>query len=357
MKRLLIIVAILFWAGVSWGATYNIGPGQTYTTFAALVAGETLAAGDIVDGGGNTFTEVWTIPTSGSIGNPITFRNATVWEIFGNSQDYITIQGLTVTGNVHASGDNWVIDRVVCDGDAQTLTFKSTDAAVDMDVTTTGGSVLWAWGDESSSAVADPGAKNFVGAATRYNSISASDNWANVTQLQAHGSAIAFDLAQMVGLQMTGVLNLSSTSVAGDIADLPRGLTDNLNLSTTSVSGDIADLPSGLNSGLYLSITSVSGDIADLPSGLANHIYLSNTSVSDYSASSWPCNTGNGKTIDFTSLSGLDQTEVDNILCHLDTHGATGGTLKLGGTTAPSAAGITCRDNLVAKGWGVTLTP
>ncbi len=65
-------------------AAYNIGTGQTYATFAALVAGETLAAGDIVDGGGGIFRETWTVPQSGTGGNVIALQNALV---YGSVQD------------------------------------------------------------------------------------------------------------------------------------------------------------------------------------------------------------------------------------------------------------------------------
>jgi hypothetical protein len=58
--------------------TWNIGPTQTYTSFTALTAAQTLLPGDIVDGGGNLFRETWTIPSSGTVGVPITFQNATV---------------------------------------------------------------------------------------------------------------------------------------------------------------------------------------------------------------------------------------------------------------------------------------
>jgi hypothetical protein len=94
-----------------------------------------------------------------------------------------------------------------------------------------------------------------------------------------------------------------------------------------------------------------------LPVGLTGTIFLQNTSVSDYSAASWPCNTGNDKTIDLDDLVGLDETEVSNIICHLDTKGITGGTLDLTGTTAPNAGGLVCKTNLEGKGWSVSVTP
>jgi len=56
--------------------TYLIGPGQTYETFTALEAAVVLAPDDIVDGGGNTFKEIWKPATSGTDGHPIILQNA-----------------------------------------------------------------------------------------------------------------------------------------------------------------------------------------------------------------------------------------------------------------------------------------
>jgi len=52
----------------------------------------------------------------------------------------------------------------------------------------------------------------------------------------------------------------------------------------------------------------------------------------------------------------LSQTSVNNILISIDTAGQSGGTLNInGGTSAtPSGAGITAKNNLIAKGWTVT---
>jgi len=122
------------------------------------------------------------------------------------------------------------------------------------------------------------------------------------------------------------------------------------------VSGDLADLPNGLDTTLNLSSSSVEGDIADLPSGLDGWLYLNDTNVSAYTAESWPCNTDNNKVVDFDDLS-LSETEVDNIICHLVDHGATGGTLDLTGNAAPSATGLACETTLedVGMGWTVTV--
>ena len=98
--------------------TYIIGPGQTYATFTLLEASEVLAGDDIVDGGGNTFTEIWYPATSGTSGHPITLQNATidagsarnVCIHLNANQDYITIKNINTTGstgaNIILSGDN-----------------------------------------------------------------------------------------------------------------------------------------------------------------------------------------------------------------------------------------------------------
>ena len=173
--------------------------------------------------------------------------------------------------------------------------------------------------------------------------------------LRLKNTSVDGDIANLPS-GLDGDLSLGFTSVDGDIANLPSGLAGNLSLYTTFVEGDIANLPSGLACDLYLYNTSVDGDIANLPSGLAGDLYLFNTNISAYTAESWPCNTGNGKTIDFDDLS-LSETEVDNILCHLVDHGATGGELDLTGNAAPSATGLACETTLedVGMGWTVTV--
>jgi len=173
-----------------------------------------------------------------------------------------------------------------------------------------------------------------------------------VTKLRCDNAKISGDIGTLSILVNLVYLNLGGTSVFGDIANLPREQTGDLLLGGTSVFGDIANLPDGLVKGIYLNSTSVSGDIADLPSGITENIYLQFTSVSAYTATSWPCNTQNNMTIDFRGL-GLSQSECDDILCHLDTYGATNGTLKLTGNSVPSAVGLNAKTNLEAKGWTV----
>jgi hypothetical protein len=68
VRKLLLLIALLLPAP-AWATTYNVGPGQTYTTFAALHAAVTVQAGDIVDGGNNIFYER-VVPNG-----PATYRN------------------------------------------------------------------------------------------------------------------------------------------------------------------------------------------------------------------------------------------------------------------------------------------
>ena len=101
----------LIFALPAGAATYNIGPGQTYTTFAALAAAHTLTSDDIVDGGGNTFAEVWTINGSGTAGHVVTLRNAVVTGgIDGNSKNYLRITRIRTNGPIVLSGTNCEVD-------------------------------------------------------------------------------------------------------------------------------------------------------------------------------------------------------------------------------------------------------
>jgi hypothetical protein len=45
---------------------------------------------------------------------------------------------------------------------------------------------------------------------------------------------------------------------------------------------------------------------------------------------------------------------VDTILCDVDGYGTNNGTLNISNNAAPSAAGITCKNNLLSRGWTVT---
>lgn len=64
-------------------------------------------------------------------------------------------------------------------------------------------------------------------------------------------------------------------------------------------------------------------------------------------------------TTDYTSAfltTNLTTQSIDDILVSLDTSGVINGTFNQSGGQAPSATGLTARDNLVAKGWTITVT-
>ena len=50
----------------------------------------------------------------------------------------------------------------------------------------------------------------------------------------------------------------------------------------------------------------------------------------------------------------MNQDMVDTVLCDMDNNGASNGTLNISNNAAPSATGVACKDNLVARGWDVT---
>jgi hypothetical protein len=85
-------IFLLFFVAKAWGATYNIGPGQTYATFAAFHAAVTVKAGDIVDGGGRVFYER-VVPNG-----PAIYRNFTLDGTVSYDGTYSNSGGNYVTG-------------------------------------------------------------------------------------------------------------------------------------------------------------------------------------------------------------------------------------------------------------------
>ena len=50
----------------------------------------------------------------------------------------------------------------------------------------------------------------------------------------------------------------------------------------------------------------------------------------------------------------MNQAMVDTVLCDMSAHGISNGYLNISGNATPSGAGITCKDDLVSRGWTVT---
>ena len=77
------------------------------------------------------------------------------------------------------------------------------------------------------------------------------------------------------------------------------------------------------------------------------HCRVNNISILDVSA--------------LTSLTNLicydndmDQAMVDTVLCDVNGYGTNNGTLNISGNAVPSAAGITCKNELEGRDWAVT---
>ena len=95
---------------------------------------------------------------------------------------------------------------------------------------------------------------------------------------------------------------------------------------------------------------------------------MNNISVLDVSALTrliyFQCYSNNISLLDVSALTilkyfychnnSMDQDMVDTVLCDMDSHGTSNGTLTIQGNAAPSATGVACKDNLVSRGWSVT---
>lgn len=106
---------------------YNIGVGQTYTTYTAANAAITFVGDDIIDGLGGTFAEKWNITEAGTSGHPIIFQNATINAptdyglAIASAGGYQTFKNLVVsapTRNIYSSGAsaNLLFEDIVSSG-------------------------------------------------------------------------------------------------------------------------------------------------------------------------------------------------------------------------------------------------
>ena len=75
--------------------------------------------------------------------------------------------------------------------------------------------------------------------------------------------------------------------------------------------------------------------------------YSNNISLLDVSAIT-------GLSTLLTQNNSMNQDMVDTVLCDMDSHGTSGGTLNISGNETPSPTGVACKNNLVARGWSVT---
>jgi len=108
-------------------------------------------------------------------------------------------------------------------------------------------------------------------------------------------------------------------------------------------------------------------NISNLPS--IGRIYCQNNSICTISLRALTslyflrCRENNLSFLDVSTGTGLsrlechnnsmDQDMVDTVLCDMDSHGTSNGYLNISGNAAPSATGVACKNNLVARGWTV----
>ena len=79
------------------------------------------------------------------------------------------------------------------------------------------------------------------------------------------------------------------------------------------------------------------------------------SSLANYPANAFDTNIATNYVNAF-QLTNLTTQSIDDILVSLDTSGVSNGAFFQSGGQAPSATGLTARDNLVAKGWTITVT-
>lgn len=122
MKRFIFTLILCFLASVSFGADYFLdvdcltpgtgtsptcvggGGAGPYTNFTSFIGANNLAADDSVDGQLKTYAEDWVIDGSGSAGQPVVIKNATI-NASGETNgvnlidfEYITLQDLSISG-------------------------------------------------------------------------------------------------------------------------------------------------------------------------------------------------------------------------------------------------------------------
>jgi hypothetical protein len=253
-----------------------------------------------------------------------------------------TVKVLVTSGKaltVHWGDGN--SDAVVCDGTLKTLTHDygstgyygvsftgDTDNVLTLQVV----SQAWVEGDIGNFAVLT-----------------------GLTNLQIYLTAIDGDVAGISSLNLSFFV-ASATGLIGDIVSF-AGMTGMVyfNIRDTAVTGDIvtfAGMPSMSN--LQVHNSSVYGDFLNL-AGLTSLLttYLFNTGALTYTSGTLPAWTGNAIRIDST---GLDSTEVDNLLIDLDAAGGTGGVFNVGGTNAArTSASDAAYTSLLGKSWTVTV--
>ena len=148
-----------------------------------------------------------------------------------------------------------------------------------------------------------------------------------------------------------------SNTVSGDIASLPSFLTHFVCTGSNTVSGDIASLPSVLTNFVCTGSNTVSGDLADLPSVLTYFSCSGSNTISIYTSPRvWANLMGYILSLPAAG-SGLDSTEVDNLIIDLSAVVTWSGSKVIniaGNNEARTAASDAAVAVLIGKGVTVT---
>jgi hypothetical protein len=129
VKQILFLIGFLLTTVFCGAATYDVGPGETYETFAAFHAAITVSPGDIIDGGNNTFTEKILPNGGGKSTARVTYQNIVVegggtvdYGIYiysATNGDYHTYSNITVNATTEdgiqlANGcDNVILSNII----------------------------------------------------------------------------------------------------------------------------------------------------------------------------------------------------------------------------------------------------
>ena len=325
--------------------TFNTGTGSSlvFKNVADLNACTFIGGDRILFRKGQTWVNQLNIPSSGASGNNIIFGSygtgnlPLLYSIFGNAKNYITISNIEVIGNIIANGTGWKIKNVkdsYNNGTVFTLNGTNNNASGfdPIIALSSGGACLWTFGDGTTSTSQNPGNKDYGTAKPR------------------RFACIVNDVSKITSVDW------NTDDTTGPLPDLSKctGLVTWVS-ATNQHTGPLPDLSKCTVLVTWVSATNQhTGPLPDLSkcTGLVTWATYGNQ------------HTG----INFTSLPAsitsfsvqgnlLTQSDVSNILIYLDAAGGSGArTCNVGGTgnAAPNAAGITAKNNLIAKGWTVT---
>ena len=188
----------------------------------------------------------------------------------------------------------------------------------------------------------------------------------NLTYLLCHNNSLSvLDVSTLVSLTYLYCYNNSlSVLDVSALTSLTHLFCHNNSLSVL----DVSTLTSLTHLECYYNSLSVL-DVSALVSLRQLYCYYNSLSVLNVSAltalTHLKCYNNSLSTLDVSALvsliylkchnNSMNQAMVDTVLCAMEAHGTSNGTLNISGNAIPSGTGLTCRDALVSRGWTVTV--